>query len=279
MFGMFRQAQIQAQWLARCTCNASRNRRRPSSRDALARTLALAVVITGVQLRGSARALGRVDEAYRYNQLLGRGINLGNALEAPQEGAWGVTLKTHYFQDRSAMRSPRWSGSPRRGIRPASKGCRLQAHADRRPRILERRRSPRQPALAGKRPADDRYLPLLYYAPFGAAGWIPAATLGKVRRGKVRRRSRRRSRATSTKLQSGHQETSGPSMSENSASTGRRIWHRGRDGQKALSERRKPGLSWWYWDFAQICPLRPTCAEVVEAASGLANGQSQCGRS
>jgi len=161
MFGMFRQAQIQAQWLARCTCNASRNRRRPSSRDALARTLALAVVITGVQLRGSARALGRVDEAYRYNQLLGRGINLGNALEAPQEGAWGVTLKTHYFQDRSAMRSPRWSGSPRRGIRPASKGCRLQAHADRRPRILERRRSPRQPALAGKRPADDRYLPLL----------------------------------------------------------------------------------------------------------------------
>jgi len=28
------------------------------------------------------------DEA---NRLLGRGINLGNALEAPQEGAWGVT--------------------------------------------------------------------------------------------------------------------------------------------------------------------------------------------
>ncbi|MGD0899520.1 MAG: glycoside hydrolase family 5 protein [Thermoguttaceae bacterium] len=27
----------------------------------------------------------------------GRGINLGNALEAPAEGAWGVTLKEHYF--------------------------------------------------------------------------------------------------------------------------------------------------------------------------------------
>jgi endoglucanase len=28
---------------------------------------------------------------------LGRGINLGNALEAPREGAWGVTLNENYF--------------------------------------------------------------------------------------------------------------------------------------------------------------------------------------
>jgi endoglucanase len=28
----------------------------------------------------------------------GRGINLGNALEAPKEGEWGVTLKAEYFQ-------------------------------------------------------------------------------------------------------------------------------------------------------------------------------------
>ncbi len=32
------------------------------------------------------------------NRTLGRGINLGNALEAPQEGAWGVTLKPEYFK-------------------------------------------------------------------------------------------------------------------------------------------------------------------------------------
>jgi endoglucanase len=32
------------------------------------------------------------------NKKLGRGINLGNALEAPKEGAWGVTLKPEYFQ-------------------------------------------------------------------------------------------------------------------------------------------------------------------------------------
>lgn len=38
-------------------------------------------------------------EAQYHNRLLGKGINLGNALEAPREGAWGVTLKDRYFQD------------------------------------------------------------------------------------------------------------------------------------------------------------------------------------
>jgi endoglucanase len=31
------------------------------------------------------------------NHLIGRGINIGNALEAPVEGAWGVTIKDEYF--------------------------------------------------------------------------------------------------------------------------------------------------------------------------------------
>ena len=35
---------------------------------------------------------------YEANRKLGRGINLGNALEAPKEGAWGVTLKAEYFK-------------------------------------------------------------------------------------------------------------------------------------------------------------------------------------
>jgi len=30
--------------------------------------------------------------------VLGRGVNLGNALDAPQEGEWGVTLKESYFE-------------------------------------------------------------------------------------------------------------------------------------------------------------------------------------
>src|SRR5437660_11172198 len=47
--------------------------------------------------------------------LLGRGINLGNALEAPHEGDWGVRLKEEYFERIAAagfdsVRIPvRWS--------------------------------------------------------------------------------------------------------------------------------------------------------------------------
>jgi endoglucanase len=39
-------------------------------------------------------------DMYAYSQLkrLGRGINLGNALEAPQEGEWGVVLQEDYFR-------------------------------------------------------------------------------------------------------------------------------------------------------------------------------------
>lgn len=36
-------------------------------------------------------------DVFDQNKLLGRGINLGNALEAPNEGEWGVTLQTEYF--------------------------------------------------------------------------------------------------------------------------------------------------------------------------------------
>ena len=34
---------------------------------------------------------------YKMNKLLGRGVNFGNALDAPSEGEWGVTLKEEYF--------------------------------------------------------------------------------------------------------------------------------------------------------------------------------------
>lgn len=36
-------------------------------------------------------------DAFAQNTKLGRGVNLGNALEAPNEGEWGVTLKSEYF--------------------------------------------------------------------------------------------------------------------------------------------------------------------------------------
>jgi endoglucanase len=37
-------------------------------------------------------------DAHTANRKLGRGINLGNALEAPREGQWGVTLRAEYFR-------------------------------------------------------------------------------------------------------------------------------------------------------------------------------------
>jgi endoglucanase len=46
----------------------------------------------------STSACSQEDDAFQSNRLLGRGINLGNALDGPQEGAWGVTLEAGYFR-------------------------------------------------------------------------------------------------------------------------------------------------------------------------------------
>jgi endoglucanase len=37
-------------------------------------------------------------DAFTMNQRLARTINIGNALEAPTEGEWGVTIEDEYFQ-------------------------------------------------------------------------------------------------------------------------------------------------------------------------------------
>lgn len=55
------------------------------------------------------------DDIFAANAKLGTGVNLGNALEAPVEGQWGVTLKPEYFRlirdaGFDAVRLPiRWS--------------------------------------------------------------------------------------------------------------------------------------------------------------------------
>ena len=65
--------------------------------------LTLAVLVAVPSLAADKPASPRTP-AYRdapfFKQMkdtLGRGINLGNALEAPKEGEWGVTLKAEYF--------------------------------------------------------------------------------------------------------------------------------------------------------------------------------------
>lgn len=45
---------------------------------------------------GNPPAPGDVDP-FALNERIGRGINLGNALEAPNEGEWGLTLESGYF--------------------------------------------------------------------------------------------------------------------------------------------------------------------------------------
>lgn len=63
----------------------------------------------------------RVDDIFTLNQRLGRGINFGNALEAPNyEGEWGLRLREEYFQlvteaGFDSVRVPiRWSAHARK---------------------------------------------------------------------------------------------------------------------------------------------------------------------
>ena len=55
----------------------------------------LAVVAAGWS---DSSALGQNEpDAFQVTRMLGRGVNLGNALEAPKEGEWGLTLQKEYF--------------------------------------------------------------------------------------------------------------------------------------------------------------------------------------
>jgi endoglucanase len=59
--------------------------------------LLIAFVLTSPPVLATDQPAPPTD-IYAANRRLGRGINLGNALEAPQEGAWGVKLRAEYFQ-------------------------------------------------------------------------------------------------------------------------------------------------------------------------------------
>ncbi len=61
--------------------------------------LTLCVVAAPVAFFAAAGAADAPSADVRAaNKKLGRAINLGNALEAPKEGEWGVTLKAEYFK-------------------------------------------------------------------------------------------------------------------------------------------------------------------------------------
>src|SRR5437762_9482587 len=58
----------------------------------------LLVLLVAAPAVADVRADKEPADIRAMNQRLGRGINIGNALEAPKEGEWGVTLKAEYFK-------------------------------------------------------------------------------------------------------------------------------------------------------------------------------------
>jgi len=63
--------------------------------------LSLLIILSSCS-RENSTPTGKKDDSpvdiFELNQRIGRGINLGNALEAPNEGDWGVTLDYTYFK-------------------------------------------------------------------------------------------------------------------------------------------------------------------------------------
>ncbi len=55
--------------------------------------IAILMAVFGLAVSGACAA-----DIVAANARLGRGVNLGNALEAPREGEWGVTLEEAYFK-------------------------------------------------------------------------------------------------------------------------------------------------------------------------------------
>ncbi|MFA5240259.1 MAG: glycoside hydrolase family 5 protein [Phycisphaerae bacterium] len=68
----------------------------------MTRTIKLFVIITLTMAAcmTSAELNAKQDDAraFEVNKHFGRGINIGNALDAPREGEWGVTIKEEYFK-------------------------------------------------------------------------------------------------------------------------------------------------------------------------------------
>ncbi len=56
------------------------------------------IIGTAFAILLSVNVVTSQSKAFEQNEKLGRGINLGNALEAPNEGEWGVTLEESYFE-------------------------------------------------------------------------------------------------------------------------------------------------------------------------------------
>ena len=59
--------------------------------------IALFLLLAVASVASAAEPVPPIDPAFQANLRIGRGINLGNALDAPSEGEWGLTLQPEYF--------------------------------------------------------------------------------------------------------------------------------------------------------------------------------------
>jgi endoglucanase len=59
--------------------------------------LTLALLTATCVVATEPNAASAKPDSFKMNKMLGRGVNFGNALEAPTEGAWGVVVKEEYF--------------------------------------------------------------------------------------------------------------------------------------------------------------------------------------
>ncbi|MGA2071252.1 MAG: hypothetical protein ABSG97_07870 [Sedimentisphaerales bacterium] len=50
------------------------------------------VIFASVCRAADESSAAKEPDPFKMNQLLGRGVNLGNAFDAPSEGEWGVVL-------------------------------------------------------------------------------------------------------------------------------------------------------------------------------------------
>jgi endoglucanase len=77
--------------------------------------LGVIIMVASVSKAADESKAAKGPDPFKMNQLLGRGVNFGNALDAPSEGEWGVVLQEEYFQIAkdagfSSIRLPvRWS--------------------------------------------------------------------------------------------------------------------------------------------------------------------------
>ena len=95
----------------------------------LRRWILLPLLCVGIVSLARAADEPPARDVFKINQMLGRGMNFGNVLDAPSEGEWGLSLKPEYFEAIAkagfdSVRIPvRWAphahGAPDYTIEPA----------------------------------------------------------------------------------------------------------------------------------------------------------------